>query len=98
MLGRERRRGHPAVPDDLRSDALQELDLTLRTVEDHEVRVAMTVYEAGRNSSSTYVYCLPTPAARPADSGNDAVLCSHVPEEPGVARAIHEAPICQDEI
>ncbi|CDN41650.1 hypothetical protein BN871_AJ_00020 [Paenibacillus sp. P22] len=88
-----RRRSESAVADDLGGDALAELDLAERMVEDHEIRMAVAVDEAGGNDASLNIDRLRRLRVHAADSGNHSILHAYVAAEPRIAAPVHDASV-----
>ena len=95
----QRRRRHAAVAGDVRGDALPHHGIGPRILQDGDVGVRVRVDEAGRDVAAAGVDDgAAAQRARRAD-GRDAVAAhGHVAVVPGVAAAVHDAAVGDDEV
>ncbi len=99
MSHAERRRRHATVARDVRGDPLSHRGIRPRVLQDGDVGVRVRVDEAGRDVAAAGVDDrAAAQRARRTDGGDAPAAHSDVAVVPGVAAAIHDAAVGDDEI
>ena len=95
----ERRRRHAAVARDVRGDPLPHHGIRPRILQDGDVGVRVRIDEAGSDVAAAGVDDgAAAQRARRADGGDAVAAHGHVAVVPGVAAAVHDAAIGDDEV